>query len=275
MLRDTQPIPEQKSANLALPLFDAHTSNRPDPSEGAVLFPKPLSGRRANLQPIPESNSGILISPQLAALPPNFRDHDESALGSADLFDLPTVAAPPGEVSAKWAELQSRIVADERTIAACRSGNSPCPPAARRFLSIVELGLKQQGRARLGWINRAVNLTIRPMSDWAQYGYLDYWASPLQTLNSGAGDCEDYAIVKYVALRELGIAPGDLQLIIVQDNMRQAEHAVVAVRNEKNWLILDNRTMTMLDVGQAHQYYPLFVMDYLGVRAFSTAAARQ
>jgi predicted transglutaminase-like cysteine proteinase len=50
------------------------------------------------------------------------------------------------------------------------------------------------------------------MNDCTQYGYADFWASPLQTLGSGAGDCEDYAIVKYVALRGLGILPDDLRL---------------------------------------------------------------
>ena len=113
------------------------------------------------------------------------------------------------------------------------------------------------------------------MSDWAQYGFADFWASPLQTLSNGAGDCEDYAIVKYVALRELGIVPGDLRLVIVRDNMRQTDHAVVAVRYEREWLILDNRTFAILNTEQDRHYYPLFVMDDQGARAFSTAAARR
>jgi predicted transglutaminase-like cysteine proteinase len=113
------------------------------------------------------------------------------------------------------------------------------------------------------------------MSDWAQYGYADFWASPLQTLSSGAGDCEDYAIVKYVALRHLGIAPNDLRLLIVRDSMRQAVHAVVTVHYEREWLILDNRTFAMLNAEQARHYYPLFVLDYRGARTFATAAARR
>jgi len=56
---------------------------------------------------------------------------------------------------------------------------------------------------------------------------------PLQTLGSGAGDCEDYAIVKYVVLRELGITADDPHLIVVQDKKRETGHAVVAVRHEQ------------------------------------------
>jgi len=110
------------------------------------------------------------------------------------------------------------------------------------------------------------------MSDWTQYGYADYWASPLQTLNSGAGDCEDYAILKYVVLRALGSDPDDLRLVIVRDNIRQTEHAVLATRYEGEWLILDNRSMMIVSAEQHRHYDPLFVADDRGVRAFATAS---
>jgi predicted transglutaminase-like cysteine proteinase len=66
-------------------------------------------------------------------------------------------------------------------------------------------------------INRAINLAIRPMSDLAQWGVEDRWTAPLATLASGLGDCEDYAIVKYVALSEAGIAAEDVKLVVVRD----------------------------------------------------------
>ena len=53
-------------------------------------------------------------------------------------------------------------------------------------------------------INRDINMAIRPTSDLAQWGVTDRWSAPLATLASGRGDCEDYAIAKYVALREAG-----------------------------------------------------------------------
>ncbi len=65
-----------------------------------------------------------------------------------------------------------------------------------------------------------MNMAVRPVSDCTQYGYADFWASPSQTLGSGAGDCEDCTIVKYVPLRGLGILPDDLRLMIVQDEKR-------------------------------------------------------
>ena len=217
--------------------------------------------------------SGHFARPQFALLtpdilPPDFRPHQ--ALPSAEPFDLPATLVPTGEFSAKWRELQSRIFADEKTIAACHSNESACSQAARRFLSIVKLGRKHEGRARLGWLNRAVNMTIKPANDWAQYGDADYWASPLQTLGSEAGDCEDYAIVKYVALRELGVGADDLRVVIVRDDKRLTEHAVVTVRYERKWLVLDNRTMAILNTEDARNYHPLFALN--STRALAVAA---
>src|SRR5262249_3645995 len=141
----------------------------------------------------------VLLTPDI--LPPNFLPH--RALPSREPFDLPVTLAPTEEISAKWRELQPRIFADEKMIAACQSNESTCSQAARRFLALVEIGRKYDGPARLGWLNQTVNMTVKQASDWALYGDADYWASPLQTLDRGAGDCEDYAILKYVALREL------------------------------------------------------------------------
>jgi predicted transglutaminase-like cysteine proteinase len=206
--------------------------------------------------------------------PPTANSSDRG-LGPAALspesFGLPTLPTRPNDISAKWTELQSRIRADEGTLATCRSGEAPCPVAARRFLSLIEVGLQRQGRARFGVINRAVNLSIRPVSDWAQYGVDDFWASPLATMSSGAGDCEDYAIVKYVALRQLGVAPNDLRLLIVYDAKHGANHAVAAVRHESEWLILDNRTLTMVNADAIQNYWPLFVLDHQGVTSMVTA----
>jgi predicted transglutaminase-like cysteine proteinase len=110
------------------------------------------------------------------------------------------------------------------------------------------------------------------VSDWTQYGVQDFWSAPIATLSSGAGDCEDYAIVKYVALLEAGILRDDLRLLIVRDIKRKTDHAVVAVRLGEEWLLLDNRMLVMLNAAQARNYYPLFVLDHRCVRGFATAA---
>ena len=149
-----------------------------------------------------------------------------------------------------------------------------CSAGARRLLQIVELGRQREGRARLGEINRAVNMSIRPVSDWTQYGIDDFWSSPLATLSAGAGDCEDYAIVKYIALREAGIDPDDLRLLIVRYPRRKTNHAILAVRVDADWLILDNLTLIMVNILETEHYHPLFALNQRGVSILASANAR-
>ena len=229
----------------------------------------------ASIPPVPVKNSNDVIMRQLASLAPDLPARNKDMSPASEPFGLPRILKPYGEMSAKWSELQTRIAVDEKAIASCRSDESACSQAALRFLSIADLGKMGEGRARLGWINRAVNMSIRPASDWSQYGYVDFWASPLQTLGNGAGDCEDYAIVKYAVLRELGVASDDLRLVIVQDEQRQTGHAIVAVRFEQRWLVLDNRTMAILDAEDVQHYRPLIALDQQGARKVAAAAVDQ
>jgi predicted transglutaminase-like cysteine proteinase len=127
---------------------------------------------------------------------------------------------------------------------------------------------QRAGRARLGEINRAVNLSIRATSDLSQYGVADFWSAPLATIEKGAGECEDYAILKYLALREAGISPDDLRLLIVSDPRRRTIHAVLAVHSDGEWLLLDNLTMVMVNSLEATQYRPLIALDYHAITTF-------
>ena len=57
-----------------------------------------------------------------------------------------------------------------------------------------------------------------------------------------------------------------------QDEKRGTGHAVVAVRHEQHWPVLDNRTMVILDAENVRDYRPLFALDQNGTRAIATAA---
>ena len=169
-------------------------------------------------------------------------------------FDGVSNAMPPqpkSSVVTKWRIMQVQLTEDAVRLAACRAEPEACSLEQKGLEEIVDRGRLRAGRARVGVVNRAINLTIRPMSDWQQYGMRDHWASPLETLRTGAGDCEDYAILKYLALREAGFAADDLQLVIVRDIVARADHAMLAVRVERHWLVLDNRNFVLADLQSA------------------------
>ncbi len=89
-------------------------------------------------------------------------------------------------------------------------------------------------------------MTIKPASDRAQYGDAD-WASPLRTLGSGAGDCRTMRSWNSSRFSRTEMDADDLRVVIVRDDKRLIEHAVLAVRSERKWLVLDNRTMAILN----------------------------
>jgi predicted transglutaminase-like cysteine proteinase len=189
-----------------------------------------------------------------------------SAPALAEPFGFDTVPVASGGILSKWNGVEADIQAESDILSRCRASAELCPAAARNFLAIIALGKAQTGRARIGIINRAINLAIRPMSDLAQWGVIDRWSSPLETFTTGLGDCEDYAIAKYVALMQAGVAAEDIRLVVVRDLAFGEDHAVVATRLNGDWIILDNRWLTLVEDSEMRRTVPLFVLDQTGVK---------
>ena len=80
------------------------------------------------------------------------------------------------------------------------------------------------------------------IDDIKLWGQNDYWASPVEFLAVGGGDCEDFSIAKYFTLREMGIADESLRLIYVKAINYNQFHMVVAnyVTPAAMPVILDN-----------------------------------
>ncbi len=188
---------------------------------------------------------------------------------TAEPFGLSASPLTGGGLYEKWLGVQRRLDDELVQIALCEGDRDGCvSPAALKFLDIIDAARLRDGRARLGEINRAVNLAIKPVSDLAQYGRIDVWTSPLATLTKGGGDCEDYAIAKFVALRLAGIAPDDLRIVIMHDTIHNDDHAVAAARLDGHWLTLDNRRMAMVEDSAVRNYRPTFVIDQRGVMRY-------
>lgn len=198
---------------------------------------------------------------QLAALAPA-GDAFQAAPAPVDQGPFGMAAAYNSAMSAKWRGLQPAVQMEARILEYCRADAQSCPPAAARFLAIVNTARARTGRARIGEINRAINLAIRPESDLVRFRVSDVWTTPLTTFAAGAGDCEDYAIAKYIALREAGVAPEDLRIVIVRNRALNEDHAVAAARVDGQWLILDNRHMLLLTDSQATGLTPLVTLDH-------------
>ena len=105
--------------------------------------------------------------------------------------------------------------------------------------------------------------------DRNQWGVADKWTAPFVNkkgaFETGHGDCEDYALAKYVALRQSGVRSEDVRMVLVHDNAVRADHAILAVRYDKRWLILDNRWDKLVEDKELTQFKPLAIIDAGGV----------
>jgi predicted transglutaminase-like cysteine proteinase len=205
----------------------------------------------------------------LSAAPLDSSGAPELTGRSSEPFGLSAAILATGGLREKWRAVERKLEDEAVQLALCDGDRDRCvSPAALRLLAIVDGARIRDGRARLGEINRAINLAIRPMSDLAQYGAIDVWSSPLATFTSGAGDCEDYAIAKIVALRLAGVSPDDLRIVVMRDTIHGEDHAVAAARLDGHWLMLDNRRMAMVEDGSVRNYRPSFVIDQYGVMQY-------
>jgi predicted transglutaminase-like cysteine proteinase len=185
-------------------------------------------------------------------------------------FGLATVAAPQGPLWVTWRKLQAEIKAERPVIAQCRATPLECGSTpALQFIAIVDQGEGFAGLARIGHINRAANFALRAVGNVTPGAVHDKWKSPLAALTAGAGNCKQYAVLKYAALEDAGFAADDLRIVILQSRSRQQAHAVVAVRDDGHWLILDNRSLALVESRDLRDsYLPLYMLDQRGVRQF-------
>ena len=191
----------------------------------------------------------------------------------ASPLELSTVPAAETAMAATWKELLVEINNDLSIVANCREQSELCSsPAAIEFVNITKEGERHEGLARIGHLNRAANFAIRPL-DTAHAD--DEWRSPLAILARSSGDCKHYAVLKYAMLRELGVSPDALKILVVEVRSIQQQHAILAVRAEKGrWLLLDNHTLMLVESSMALDYYdPLYEFDQNGVPTIRVAIA--
>jgi predicted transglutaminase-like cysteine proteinase len=116
-------------------------------------------------------------------------------------------------------------------------------------------------RARIEAVNAYVNARVAFVADSRQYGVADRWSAASETLARGRGDCEDFALAKMAMLRGAGFADKDLYMVVLKDLVRRADHAVLVVRSEGRFMVLDNGTDRLLDSALIDEYRPVLTFS--------------
>lgn len=112
---------------------------------------------------------------------------------------------------------------------------------------------------KLSIVNRFWNMWPY-RTDIEVYGKRDYWAAPYEFL-AKSGDCEDYCIAKYYTLKELGIPPDDMRIVVVRETIRNIGHAILAVYCGDEIYILDNLSEAVRPAERVRNYVPQFSVN--------------
>ncbi|HET7832212.1 MAG TPA: transglutaminase-like cysteine peptidase [Gallionella sp.] len=126
---------------------------------------------------------------------------------------------------------------------------------------------------KLNAVNVFFNRRILFLDDQTVWGKSDYWATPLEVLWKGAGDCEDFAIAKYFSLKAIGISPDKLRLTYVKvriggpySNMFQAHMVLVYYATPTaEPLILDNLITEIRPASRRPDLVPIFSFNSEGL----------
>lgn len=113
--------------------------------------------------------------------------------------------------------------------------------------------------AQLVAVNNFVN-KVAYVSDRRNYRVDDYWATPAEFFAAG-GDCEDYALAKFVSLYRLGYHEDRLRIAIVYDERRRMHHAFLAVYLADDIYLLDNQIEAVTSHRQVSHYRPICSFD--------------
>jgi predicted transglutaminase-like cysteine proteinase len=184
-------------------------------------------------------------------------------------FEMAEFAAPEGVTKDEWRKIKSDIVAELPKLTRCQANLDKCTSTEQRFADIVREAENQEGLAKIALINATINALIDYEPDRNQWGVADKWTAPFVNkkgaFETGHGDCEDYALAKYVALRQAGMRSEDVRMVLVHDNAVRVDHAILAVRYDKLWLVLDNRWDKLVEDKELIQFKPLAIVDANGV----------
>ncbi len=119
---------------------------------------------------------------------------------------------------------------------------------------------------KLDRVNRFFN-QLAFVDDASHWGREDYWATPLETLSSNGGDCEDFTIAKYFTLKKLALPEPQLHLIYVKSLTLKQPHMVLGyfAHPQADPLVLDNLIDAIVPAAQRPDLVPVYSFNREGI----------
>ena len=253
---DPSPVVESEDKAMQAPVPDAEMKIETAPVQRPVAeaVTKPVWRQGSEAQDEAES-------PQVpdAATEP-VRNQGAGAPKDAQSVRLFQSAAFRGNFNAlpKWKRVLSKAPEQVRALNSCVSAKG-CPPGSASWQRIIKQAKGQAPMEQLRLVNNFFNKWPYRL-DQDAYGTSDWWATPHEFLKI-SGDCEDYAIIKYFALRELGYSQDELRIVVVKDRIRGIAHAILAVFLQGEAYVLDNVSNTIFPHTKFKHYTPQYSLN--------------
>lgn len=132
---------------------------------------------------------------------------------------------------------------------------------------LIDEGVAIDTYSKLNLVNQFANRRIRYQSDIAHWGKSDYWATPLESLGTRGGDCEDYAIFKYFTLKAMGVDESKMRLMYVRALTINEPHMVLIYFDDPREipLVLDNLKSKILPASQRKDLKPVYSFNGQGL----------
>jgi predicted transglutaminase-like cysteine proteinase len=143
------------------------------------------------------------------------------------------------------------------------------PPARARvgdWLALIEASRGRGEPEQLGRVNEFFN-RLEFVEDSVHWGQDDYWATPVETLATNGGDCEDFAVAKYFTLRSLGVAEERLRLVYVKALRLDRAHMVLTYSPAPGAvpLVLDNLAPEIKPASERPDLEPVYSFNAEGL----------
>jgi predicted transglutaminase-like cysteine proteinase len=139
----------------------------------------------------------------------------------------------------------------------------------KEWRTMIEKSLPAPAQTKIKLANDFVNARIGYESDMMIWGVEDYWTTPLELFSKRAGDCEDYAIAKYITLLLMEIPVQKLRLVYARVSLgsRTQAHMVLSYYETPTSepFILDNLTDKIFSAGDRPDLFPVFSFNHEGL----------
>ncbi|WP_340150380.1 transglutaminase-like cysteine peptidase [uncultured Sneathiella sp.] len=176
------------------------------------------------------------------------------------LFGMIEISSDNLEALPRWQKVMESFPNLAAAATACDEKIEDCKSQQMTLwrTKIAELE-REDKRIQMHGINRFLNGWKHTAGD-ASSGSDAEWIAPLEFLSNGGGS-RDFAVMKYISLKELGFDPDSMRIVIANDVLRNETHGLLSVELRGKRYILDSINNTILDDYHINYYLPLYSVN--------------